>query len=611
MHFSHYLNIRSAYGASFSPDGRRIAFLTNITGVPQVWSVPAEGGWPDQLTFFKERCSFVSYSPTDDQMVFGMDAGGNERQQLFLLSGDGETIRPLTDEPEAIHTFGGWSNDGKHIAWTANRRDIHHFDVYTQEVATGEITCAWQTEGMHYVQGWSPDNSQLIVARFHSSFNQDLYLLDLSSGERRHLTAHEGQVTYGSVVWTADGGGLYLVSDRAREFLALARLDVKGDQAEVGHAPMSLLLAPEWDVEAIALSPDGQRLAHLTNIDGYGELGMLNLGAARSAPLQVPAGGVLDPPGLHRGSARLVFSRDSRMLALTFSGPAQNADVWLLDLATGSSSQLTLSSRAGIRKSSFVDPELVHYRSFDDLEIPGFLYMPDGAKRDGGCPVIVEVHGGPEGQRRADFNPLFQYLVSCGYALFAPNVRGSAGYGRTYTHLDDVEKRMDSVADLAAGARWLVERGIADPKRIAVMGGSYGGFMVLAALTTYPELWAAGVDIVGIANFVTFLENTGPWRRHLREAEYGSLANDRAFLESISPIHHVDRITAPLFVIHGANDPRVPIGEAEQIVHALSERGVPVEYLRYANEGHGLVKLDNRLDAYPKVAEFLDKHLRG
>jgi len=335
------------------------------------------------------------------------------------------------------------------------------------------------------------------------------------------------------------------------------------------------------------------------------------LGAGKSAPLQVPTGGVLDPPGLHRGSARLVFSRDSRMLALTFSGPAQNADVWLLDLATGSSSQLTLSSRAGIPKSSFVDPELVHYRSFDDLEIPGFLYLPDGARRDGGLPVIVEVHGGPEGQRRAEFNPLFQYLVSRGYALFAPNVRGSAGYGRTYTHLDDVEKRMDSVADLAAGARWLVESGIADPKRIAVMGGSYGGFMVLAALTTYPELWAAGVDIVGIANFVSFLENTGPWRRHLREAEYGSLANDRAFLESISPIHHVERITAPLFVIHGANDPRVPIGEAEQIVDALSARGVPVQYLRYANEGHGLVKLDNRLDAYPKVAEFLDMHLRG
>ena len=223
--------------------------------------------------------------------------------------------------------------------------------------------------------------------------------------------------------------------------------------------------------------------------------------------------------------------------------------------------------------------------------------------------MIVDVHGGPEGQQRIHFDPIYQYFLHRGYAIFTPNVRGSTGYGRAYSHLDDVEKRMDSVADLAHAVAWLIASGVADPRRIAVLGGSYGGFMVLAALTSYPDLWAAGVDIVGIANFVTFLENTGPWRRKLREAEYGSLERDRALLESISPIHKVEQIRAPLLVIHGANDPRVPIGEAEQIVASIKARGGSVEYLRFEDEGHGIVKLANKLVCYPAIAEFLDEHL--
>jgi dipeptidyl aminopeptidase/acylaminoacyl peptidase len=233
--------------------------------------------------------------------------------------------------------------------------------------------------------------------------------------------------------------------------------------------------------------------------------------------------------------------------------------------------------------------------------------LPRGQQKN--LPIVIDVHGGPEGQARPLFSPVTQYLVSCGYGVLVPNVRGSSGYGIEYQSLDDVRLRMDSVADLQHAVFWLRKSGVADPQRIAVMGGSYGGFMVLSSITTYPDLWAAAVDIVGIANFVTFLENTGPWRRKLRESEYGSLEIDRKFLEQISPIHHVDRITAPLFVVHGANDPRVPVGEAEQIVSALRERDVPVKYLRFEDEGHGLVKRANRLVAYPSIARFLDEHL--
>jgi dipeptidyl aminopeptidase/acylaminoacyl peptidase len=283
-------------------------------------------------------------------------------------------------------------------------------------------------------------------------------------------------------------------------------------------------------------------------------------------------------------------------------------DIWIWDVERQVCWQATRSSLGGIPGESFIEPSLIRYPTFDGREIPAFLFLPRD-KPAANLPVVINVHGGPESQARPIFNPINQYLVAQGYAVLATNVRGSTGYGYAYQSLDDVRKRMDSVADLQHAALWLRESGLADPARIIVMGASYGGFMVLSAITTYPDLWAAAIDIVGIANFVTFLENTHPWRRKLRTSEYGSLENDREFLEEISPIHHVERISAPLFVIHGANDSRVPIGEAEQIVAALSQRQVPVEYLRFEDEGHGLVKRANRLIAYPAIVRFLREHL--
>ena len=286
------------------------------------------------------------------------------------------------------------------------------------------------------------------------------------------------------------------------------------------------------------------------------------------------------------------------------SGAASPSDVWRVR-GTGLE-RVTSSSTAGIDPVSFVEPEVVVVPSFDGLEVPAWVYRPAGVERP---PVIVSVHGGPEAQERVGFNPVYQYLVAAGYAVVAPNVRGSSGYGKSYLALDDVEKRPDSVRDLIGMGEWVRSQPDLDGDRMAVMGGSYGGFMVLAALTEAPGLWAAGVDIVGIANFVTFLENTGSYRRALREAEYGSLAHDREFLESISPIHKADRVAAPLLVIHGANDPRVPLGEAHQIVEKVEANGTPVELIVFDDEGHGVVKLANRKVAYGRVVVFLDEHL--
>lgn len=601
--FARYLSVRSAMGPSFSPDGTRLAFLSDITGTYEVWSIPIDmqaalPAWPGQLTFTDERVSGAAYAPVERVLLVSADEGGSERMQLYLMSEDGASFTPLTGKPEVIHQFGGWSPDGTRFVFASNERDARYFDIYEYTLANGQARLLHRSDHTNTPLRYAPDGRSVLISRVHSNINLQLLLLDTVSGELLPLTPDvvERQGEHLFPYWSADGRGLYLVSNRGRQFLSLAWLDL-------GTREMVYLRDDAWDVEGLALSDDGRHMALVSNDDGYSRLELFDVSdgweARRSLPAPDLPGGVIP---------ELSWSRDGRLLAITCFPPDDAMDVWIWDVIERRLWRATRSSLGGIPRETFVAPTLMHYPTFDGRQIPAFLYLPQGREpRD--LPVIINVHGGPEGQSRPSFNPVVQYFVSQGYAVLLPNVRGSTGYGYEYQSLDDVQLRMDSVADLQHAALWLQESRIADALRIAVMGGSYGGFMVLAAITTYPHLWSAAVDIVGIANFVTFLEHTGPWRRKHRESEYGSLENDRAFLESISPINHVADITAPLFVIHGANDPRVPVGEAEQIVAALRARHVPVEYLRFEDEGHGLVKRANKLVAYPAVAGFLGRYV--
>jgi dipeptidyl aminopeptidase/acylaminoacyl peptidase len=600
--FERFLNVRTAYNPTFSPDGQKLSFLTDITGVAEVWSVPvnmqlARPAWPEQLTFRGERSSSVTCSPRADLLLVMADIGGNERTQLFLLSADGSTFTALTSKPDVIHLFGSWSPDGTRIVYSCNERDPRFFDVYELTLKTSERRLLLRSDNTNYAQSYSPDGNFVLVARQESNTRNQLLLVETATGHVRNLTPvlPAGPALHAMAAWSADRRGLYLLSNRRRQFLSLAYLDLE-------TTDLTYLYDISWDVEQLTMTHDGTTMAIVTNEDGYSRLSLFDVsnGWERRRELNQP---VL-PAGVING---LTWSQDGERLAIAFGTAVDPVDIWIWDARYGVIQRATQSALGGIPHSSFVMPSLIHYPTFDGRQIPAFLYLPHGQQKD--LPVVIDVHGGPEGQARPIFNPVTQYLASCGYGVLVPNVRGSAGYGIEYQSLDDVRLRMDSVADLQHAVFWLRESGVADPHRIAVMGGSYGGFMVLSSITTYPDLWTAAVDIVGIANFVTFLENTGPWRRKLREAEYGSLENDRQFLEQISPIHHVDRITSPLFVVHGANDPRVPIGEAEQIVGALRAREVPVEYLRFADEGHGLVKRANRLIAYPAIARFLNEHL--
>ena len=598
-----YLNVRSAFGASFRADGT-LSFRTNTTGTPQVWTVPEAGAWPTQRTFYDERVTFASPSPERAETVFGMDEGGDERGSLFRLDDDGR-ITELT-QPDAKHRWGGWSHDGDRIAFASNRRDESVFDVYVRprDGTDGDARRLLEGDGWLSVAGWSPDDSRLLVHEARSNVDTDVYVLDVKSGALTALTGEgfpgdgntgDEAVRYKSLSWGPDGEYVYCCSDRDGDTLSLVRLDADDGGLE------TVVDGGTWNVDGVAIDDVTGRIAYSRNVDGYTELTVGDLDGERIDPRPDPE----LPAGLAGGVA---FDDGADRFAVTVTTDTHNANVYVVDVETGAAERWTRAPTAGIPESTFVESDPVRYGTFDGREIPGYLSVPETVP-EGGAPTIVDVHGGPESQRRPSFSALKQYFLAHGYAVFEPNVRGSTGYGREYAALDDVERRMDAVADVEAAAAWLAARPEVDGDRLIAKGGSYGGFVTLAALTEYPDVWAAGIDIVGIANFVTFLGNTGSWRRALREAEYGSLEDDRELLESISPINSMDRIEAPLFVLHGENDPRVPVGEARQVAEAAEAAGVPVETLVFEDEGHGISKRENRIEAYAAIVEFLDRHV--
>ncbi|PTX61784.1 dipeptidyl aminopeptidase/acylaminoacyl peptidase [Melghirimyces profundicolus] len=586
-----YMEIRSAYGPSFAHDDRGMFFLSTITGTAQVWRLDPDTSWPRQVTFFPDRVMGNSASPAGDRILVSTDRGGNERSQLLLMDGEGLDMKDVSRDPEHIYTFGAWSPDGTCFTYASNRRNGKDFDVYLHDLETGSHRLLHQSDHTHYAGRFSPDGRMILFSRVHTNMDNDLYLLDLNTKKARLLTPHMGEARFTSARFSPDGGSLYLLSNKESEFTRVARVNLQ-------TGSWKWLTEDRWDAETLTLSPDGRYLAFSLNEGGISRLRILHCERSEFLDLpNLPEGVILDATWNRRGTA----------LAFTLTSPRHGTEIWQLSEGGRKRKRLTYASISGVPQETFVSPEPVTCPSFDGLKIPAFYYRPSG--RQGSHPVLIWVHGGPESQSRNGFNPLIQYFLHRGMAVFVPNVRGSSGYGRTYVHLDDVRKRMDSVADLAWCVEWLKKQGDVQEDAIAVMGGSYGGFMVLAGLTHYPDLWAAGVDIVGIANLRTFIRNTGSYRRHLRESEYGTIGEDGEFFDQISPIHHVDRIRAPLFVVHGANDPRVPVTEAEQIVDALRKRNRPVEYLRFEDEGHGLSKLENRVHAYGEIATFLEKWL--
>jgi dipeptidyl aminopeptidase/acylaminoacyl peptidase len=575
-----FIEVKSARAPAYSVDGQSLFFLTDTTGIPQIWKLTPEAPWPKQLTFLADRVMSYSVSPAGNLICMNADVKGTENAQLILSDDEGLSVQDLSNDPAHIYQFGRWSADGRRFSYSSNRRNGTNFDVYLYDLDTHTGQLVHSSDYTNHAHGFTPDGKFLLVSRSYTNLNNDLLLVNIHTGESQLLTPHEGEAHYGE----------------DSEYTRVAALDMQS-------RGLSFLTEDDWDAETLKLAPNGSLLAYSKNENGTSVQYTMDLSRDPRDPASIQSINTL-PAGVIDG---ICWSGDSQQLAIAVNSPSTGADVWAVNVQTLTARRRTFAAISGLPADALHTPELIHYQSFDGLYIPAYYYRPQN--KDGPHSVIVYVHGGPESQSRNEFNPILQYFVRHGYAVLVPNVRGSSGYGRTYIHLDDVRKRMDSVADLAKAVDWLVAHGDADPGRIAVMGRSYGGFMVLAAVTHYPQLFAAGIDIVGIANFRSFMENTSPYRRHLREAEYGTIEEDGEFFDEIAPIHRVHDITCPMFVTHGVNDPRVPIAEAEAIVSALESRNHPVVYVRLEDEGHGLVKLKNRIKVFSEIAQFLSEHL--
>ena len=591
-----YLQIRTAIPCNFSPDGETLLVRSDLSGTHQLYRASPPSGALGQVTGFAEPVT-GAYLPTSGRILMSMDEGGNERHQIYLVDEDGANLQRRVYAPEFIHRTGGVARDGSAFAYASNRRNGIDFDVYLHRLDREDASLGANDRLLFAPGGWcqptgfSPDGRSLGVMRLtEKPMDNELYLLDVSSGEAVPVADHEGDASLGPPRWLADGSAFYFACDVARDLQAIARYDVRSGSWEY-------VLERDWGL-ACSIDWAGRTLLVTENTDGYTTASLLDPSTLETCrELKLPQRGV---------ASEWSFSRDGRWLAYAFTSPRQPPDGWMCDTESGASERLT-QSPCGSDSDTLVEPTLSRFPSFDGEEIPVFTYLPD---RDAApSPVVAIIHGGPEGQARPSFNALVAYLVARGYAVVVPNVRGSTGYGKRYHHLDDRRKRLDAVRDLEALHDWLRASPDFDATRAALFGGSYGGYMVLSGLAFQPDRWAVGVDIVGVSNLATFLENTSPWRRKVREREYGTLEEDRDFLVGIAPATHVDNIRAPLFIIHGANDPRVPLSETAQMHAALKDRGVRCELLVYPDEGHGLAKLPNRLDAYPRAADFLDEVL--
>jgi len=582
------LEMRQALPLSFSDDGSTLLVASNAPGTQQLFLLPARGGTLTQLTEFDEPVN-GRFLP-DGRILLEMDERGNEQTQLYVFEREPE---PLVVDPRFKHDTPRVSRDGTLLAYATNRRNGVDFDVVARTLAGGEER-VFEIGGYAAVDSVSPDGGWIAVEKLGArSGDGDLFLFAPATGETVHVTPHELEAEWYSTAWLPDSSGFFAATNDGRDTFAIARF-------EISSARWRTVVESEWDLDCVA-DEAGRSLLVVANEDGYARLALHDpvTGALRDE-VPLPGRGVVEHP---------IFSKDGSLLAFGFSRPTEPHDVRLYDLDTRELTRLTTSPR-DVDPATLVEPELHRYESFDGESIPVFLFEPAG---DGPFPVVVTVHGGPESQWRPWFSPSFapltQYLVARGYAVAAPNVRGSTGYGKRYEHLDDIHLRLDSVRDLASLHAWLGARPEIDASRAVLYGRSYGGYMVLAGLAFQPELWAAGIEAVGISSLVTFLENTSDYRRAAREREYGSLAHDRDFLVEASPATRIDAIRAPLFVQHGRNDPRVPVGESEHIHRVLTEKGIRCDLLIFEDEGHLVEKLPNRIEMFSRAVAFLDEVL--
>ena len=586
-------------GGWFSPDGRELLVSGNATGVFNAYTLPVAGGSPRQLTDSKVNAIQVAgWFPSGGRILYGSDQGGNEQTHLYVRDAGG-AIRDLTPGDKLKAQFEGWAPDDRTFFFSTNERDPHYFDLYEMSVDGYQRTLLFRNEGGFALGPISRDRRYVALVKLESTGDSDLYLYDRSSRQLRDLTTHKGEVVNAPADFSPDSKSLYFTTDEGGQFAHLVRYELAtGKRAEVLH--------PDWDVTDAHFSRDGRFLVVSINRDAATEVRLFQEPGMR--PVELPALPDADITGLR-------FSRDGKRLAFFAESSRSPRNLYTIDIADlghGAPRQLTRALSPDIDPATLAAARVVRFKSYDGLEVPGLLYQPHSATRERPGPALVWVHGGPGGQSRVGYSPLIQFLANHGYAVYAINNRGSAGYGKTFFHLADRKHGDADLGDCVAAKGMLAATGWVTPDRIGIIGGSYGGYMVLAALAFRPHEFAAGVDLFGVANWVRTLASIPPYWASERKALYKLIGDPQAdadYLRKISPLFHAEQIERPLLVLQGEQDPRVLRQESDEIVAAARKRGTPVEYLIFPNEGHGFARKETQVKAYQAVLVFLDKYL--
>ncbi|HEY0558331.1 MAG TPA: S9 family peptidase [Thermoanaerobaculia bacterium] len=594
---------RGNYPDSFSPDGRKILVSSDRTGVFNAFAIPIDGGEPVQLTDSKTNAiQIIGYFPRDERFLYTSDQGGDEQDHIYVRSPDGQ-VRDLTPGEKLKAEFLGWAPDGRSFFFATNERDPNVFDVFEMALDGYERKLLFTNEGNWVPEGVSPDRRRVALTKVRGKAT-DLYLLDRRTGKPTLVTpvdSKNGPVTNEFMTFSPDGAGLYYTTDQGSEFAPLMRYEVATGKRKV-------VLSPGWDLVTASFSRTGHHFLVAINNDSRTEVRVFETAGmrlGRQVPLpKVPGAIVTD----------VEISPDGRSMAYYAESGSTPPTLFVRDLKTGKDRQLTRSLGPDIDPADLVAGEVVRFKSFDGTEIPGILYRPHQASPQSPVPAIVKVHGGPALQANVGYSGSLQYLINHGYAVFDINIRGSTGYGKTFSAMDDRKHAEGNLDDCVASKKMLAATGWIDPGRIGIYGASYGGFMVLAALTFRPKEFAAGVDLYGVSNWDRVLKDMpaywGP-ERDLEYQEIGDPEKDADALRRISPLFHAEQIERPLLVLQGANDPRVLKEESDSIVEAVKKKGGTVEYLVFEGEGHGFHHKESQKRAYEAMLAFLDKYLKG
>jgi dipeptidyl aminopeptidase/acylaminoacyl peptidase len=586
---------------TWSPDGKSIAFISNMSGRNNLWLVPAEGGWPVQLTVSDQRQAAPAWSPDGQWIAYQSDYDGDEQWDIFLASPKTGKVVNLTQTREIAELNPTWSPDGRYLAYevkpkTSAAYEIDIYDMVVREVK--HLTTATPQDKLNTNPIWSKDGKYIVYTQEQAKgTDSNIFVADVATGRSTLLTPHEGELRFFANDISPEGKRVLLTSNAVNGYENIGLMDIATKK-------ISWLTKDKWEIRGHEFSPDGKHITFSANVDGNEDIYLHDLATGKSAALSIPKG-VNEPAGGHSA-----FSADGSRLLYNHVGPTAPGDLWVYHLASGKSQQITHSLVAGVRSEDMVEPYLVRYPSRDGKwTISAFLYVPFNMARNAQNAAVVYIHGGPTSQTMNSFNRFVQFAANQGYMVLAPNYRGSTGYGKEFQQANLFDMGGGDLQDVLAGVDWIKQTGHLDPKKIAVMGGSYGGYLSMMAVTKAPEVWAAGVPIVPFVNWFTEIENEDPVLQQSDLATMGDPVKNKALYEERSPINFIDQINAPLLLLAGGHDPRCPKSETQQVVDAIKKRGGTVDYKIYENEGHGFAHVENQLDAYKRVADFLLAHV--